>query len=189
MNKNFSYVYDLLTWTTDNRVNVSQVPETQRWRLDATRLQWTAFPTAERMVHCDVSKTCQYVFSFLSLVLLSWLYVVRFSKNVPVSSHAEIQLNVIDRDSVVSRINLSEMGRRQSDSGVYKRKIRQHVPKFMLELYESGKNEGRNYTKADVVRSLIPKCAGRSLTHNLISSNNNYVLCKWNYFVYQIFHS
>lgn len=116
------------------------------------------------MMSCEISKTCQYIFVFFSLIVLSWLYIVKFSKTVPISSRTEIQLNVIDRNSVVSRINLSEMGRRQNEDGaIYKRRIKQHVPKFMLELYESGKNEGRNYTKADVVRSLIPKSAGTYL--------------------------
>lgn len=103
---------------------------------------------------------CQYAVLLLSLLLLSWFYVAKISKNVP-TSNAAIQLNIIQGGSVISRINLSEIEEKNTENGGGKRKFKHHVPKFMLELYENGRNNGKNYTKPDIVRSLIPKTAGK----------------------------
>lgn len=46
-----------------------------------------------------------------------------------------------------------------------KKKIRHHIPKIMLDLYENRKNFG-NFSRADVVRSLIPKMAGEHITEH-----------------------
>lgn len=43
---------------------------------------------------------------------------------------------------------------------ITKKKIRHHIPKIMLDLYENRKSFN-NFSKADVVRSLIPKISGK----------------------------
>lgn len=51
------------------------------------------------------------------------------------------------------------LGEKAAPHGVVKKKIKHHIPKVMLELYENRKSFG-NFSRADVVRSLIPKIAG-----------------------------
>lgn len=50
-----------------------------------------------------------------------------------------------------------------------KKKIRHHIPKIMLDLYENRKSFD-NFSRADVVRSLIPKMSGKWFVE-LISSD------------------
>lgn len=99
---------------------------------------------------------CQYAVAFLVLLLLTWLYLAKISHD-SITSNAQIQLNIIDSNNVVSRVNLSDISSRNEG---YKRKIKHHIPKFMLDLYHGGRNIRNDSVKADVVRSLTPISAG-----------------------------
>lgn len=61
----------------------------------------------------------------------------------------------------------------KTKSDVNNKKKNFHVPKFMLELYENNRIEGKKFKPPDVVRSLIPTHAGNNLTQRRQKFNTN----------------
>ncbi|XP_050308362.1 bone morphogenetic protein 10-like [Anthonomus grandis grandis] len=82
----------------------------------------------------------------LPVVILLWISIILIIKNSFISN-TSIEVNIIDQKSFMS------------DKTVQKKKIKYHVPKFMLELYEQNKGTPKMDLKADLVRSLIPSQA------------------------------
>lgn len=79
---------------------------------------------------------CKYTFFIVLIILFATgIYILTYTKN----------------DAADKKQLLRETG---------KKKIKHHIPKIMLDLYENRKSFN-NYSKADVVRSLIPKISGK----------------------------
>lgn len=79
---------------------------------------------------------CQYVLLVIfTFLLLSGIYILSTSKS-------------------------ENLERKEEPCEIVKKKIKHHIPKIMLELYENRKNFD-NFSRADIVRSLIPKMSGR----------------------------
>ncbi|GJQ88273.1 hypothetical protein Trydic_g19482, partial [Trypoxylus dichotomus] len=70
-----------------------------------------------------------------------------------------IEVNFFDKDEAGSNTNdLDNNFTKKNSSG---KKIKQHIPRFMLELYQNGVRSGYkdNVNLPDIVRSVIPKNA------------------------------
>lgn len=81
---------------------------------------------------------CTITVFILCVIVLWWMFYILF--NIKTTS---IEVNFINTKKI--------------DNLMKNKKIKYHIPKFMLELYEKNKgNKG-----VDVVRSLIPKQAGK----------------------------
>lgn len=108
----------------------------------------------------------------ISLIILTpfliclWLYfLIIVTENLLSYPPKTVQLNILNKNSVIenafSKENTSNVDRIKIVTNNNKRKKRVHVPKYMLELYEKNRKEGKNLQKSDVVKSLIPTHAGK----------------------------
>lgn len=74
-----------------------------------------------------------------------------------------VQLNIITTQRILENGNTNENvtfpNKTEMDTNSRDKKSI-HVPKFMLELYEKNRKEGKNLHQSDVVKSLIPTHSG-----------------------------
>lgn len=107
----------------------------------------------------------------ISLILLTpvliclWLYfLIIITENLLSYPPTSVQLNILNKNNVTENVLLKE---NISNADTIKidnnngRKESVHVPKYMLELYEKNRKEGKNLQNSDVVKSLIPTHAGK----------------------------
>lgn len=97
-----------------------------------------------------------YIFSF-SLLIILWFLIICLYKSYFVKTTL-VQVNFFDNIQM-NKTNSDDLAKKVS----FKRKIKHHVPRFMLELYENGikTNDSSNGSLPDIVRSVIPKNAGK----------------------------
>lgn len=96
--------------------------------------------------------------TFFALILI--IYVWFFSYGIMRKNNEEkqaIQVNIVQSDQIKDR-NVT------AEDVFFGRKVKQHVPKVMLEFYENSKSLHKNERSGrlpDVVRSVLPIYAGR----------------------------
>lgn len=106
----------------------------------------------------------------ISLIILTpiliclWIYfLIIITENFVICPPKTLQLNLIKTNSDIEDTtgieNVSNSVKINSVNIQSKKTV--HVPKFMLELYENNRKEGKNLQKSDVVKSLIPTHAGK----------------------------
>lgn len=107
----------------------------------------------------------------ISLIILTpiliflWVYfLIIITENLFQNPTKPLQLNIINKNSVIESTIFTEnvSGEISSKINETNNKNRKtfHVPKFMLELYEKNRKEGKNLQNSDVVKSLIPSHSG-----------------------------
>ncbi|XP_031355049.1 bone morphogenetic protein 10-like [Photinus pyralis] len=91
-------------------------------------------------------------------------------------NNTSIELKFINSKEILNESRLPIKASRGEERKVNKKRI--HIPKIMLELYEErNRNEyGLNFSKPDIVRSVIPKNAGTLKNKILQSVEENHVL-------------
>ncbi|KAF5289324.1 hypothetical protein FQR65_LT11888 [Abscondita terminalis] len=105
------------------------------------------------MWHCGLIAV--FFATFLCL-----LTIVSYRKS-DLINNTSIEFNFINTNKIDLNDNkLSDLVDEDKESNLKRKKI--HIPKIMLELYEERKREefGFNFSKPDIVRSVIPKNAG-----------------------------
>lgn len=103
------------------------------------------------------AKTYHCVAALLGVFFIGWIVAGRLLWRRPPEA-TRVEVKIFEKEELSSSIQ-----------GLDKKKIKQHVPKFMLELYESSRrNDGNDVP--DVVRSLIPKSTGRVFAKNIIKN-------------------
>lgn len=106
---------------------------------------------------------------YLALALTSlclWLLLISSNRTANPISNTSIELNIVAAQN--SQKNASALAKSA------KRKI--HIPKFMLDLYEERKRDGGypfNFSKPDIVRSVIPKNGGLSKFSSSAKNHKN----------------
>ncbi|KAK4873766.1 hypothetical protein RN001_013126 [Aquatica leii] len=92
-------------------------------------------------------------------IFLCLLTIVSYRKSSLINN-TSIEFNFINSKEVLNEAKLSAL---ENDKELKANRKRIHVPKIMLELYEERKREEfgfLNFSKPDIVRSVIPKNAG-----------------------------
>ncbi|XP_066137944.1 bone morphogenetic protein 10-like [Euwallacea fornicatus] len=107
-------------------------------------------------------------FILVPLLLVFWIYIVLLIRNNFISN-TSIEVNIIGNEDSeivgkVTKRNITGITEKVVKSV---RKIKYHVPKFMLELYEKNKSARRS-DNADLVRSLIPAQAEHFKDHDVL---------------------
>lgn len=87
----------------------------------------------------------------LCLILIVAVWVISYGL-MKRGSESKIEVNIIRKAEIVNGSD------RDAGKGV---KVRHHVPKFMLDLYEKSKSVGKDNSEPDVVRSVVPTHAGK----------------------------
>lgn len=96
-------------------------------------------------------------FVFLALLIGVWLFSVGIVKN-ETNRKTAIEVNIVENNCLEEPV-VNET----SKSVFIKGKVKQHVPKFMLDLYENSKSVRKNdmpKSTPDIVRSVVPMHAG-----------------------------
>lgn len=108
-----------------------------------------------------------------------WIFLVVLLRNVVVSN-TSIEVNVIGHNyNNNSSIRSGDYRGENEISENRVRKIKYHIPKFMLDLYEKNKSR-KSGNNADLVRSLIPSETGEWVIWIPKTSSGNYFLEKLN---------
>ncbi|KAI4456046.1 tgf-beta family [Holotrichia oblita] len=92
-----------------------------------------------------------------SLLLITWYVLLCIMKNHLMKTTPSIEANLFNNNNTGATINFENITVSKKDST--ENKIKQHIPRFMLELYENGVKSGYNLSLPDIVRSVIPKNA------------------------------
>lgn len=103
-----------------------------------------------------------------------------------------LQLNIINKNGVIEKTvvkenDSSENNSKNNETNTKNRKSF-HVPKFMLELYEKNRREGKNLQNSDIVKSLIPSHSGIFLFFSLFNHNYFNYIC-YNYLMLLQFYN
>ncbi|XP_018321766.1 bone morphogenetic protein 10-like [Agrilus planipennis] len=122
------------------------------------------FYAAQEHEHHAPHRTWHSVLYYIVVIVLFWcvfeLRKTYFREN-SVSSRVKVEDS--DDDVTIGEVNISSWTNNFQTKSKSNARQRIHVPKFMLDLYEQYKNDyGRNCTRPDVVRSVVPKQGGSS---------------------------
>lgn len=132
-----------------------EIREGLKWISSVSRASRRSASIQPQSVNMSYKKRLGYVV-LAPLLFGLWIFLVALLRNV-VISNTSIEVNVIGHNY---NNNSSIRNGDYEISEKKMRKIKYHIPKFMLDLYEKNKSR-KSGNNADLVRSLIPSETGK----------------------------